>query len=361
MLTTSPSLLHTGTDNNDLEVQSMVHGGLDGVVVADTQLSLVDGEAGELVIRGQRLERFASLGFETAAELLLGYRPALGAGREKAYQLLRGRLDSLWGRPPIEALRLGLAELPSRADAALLIGSFPVLLAATRQGKVMLEPDAQNGHVHDLLRMVTGREPEPAEVDGLSRYLVTVCEHGMNASTFTARVIASTAAPLLDAVMGALAALKGPLHGGAPGPVLDLLDELADCPDIAVALRAKIAAGQRLMGFGHRIYRTRDPRAEVLKATVEQLASSSARLRLAEQVEKLAVQALREARPDRVLETNVEFYTAVLLERLGFGRDDFTPLFATGRVLGWIAHYREQQATGRLIRPQSRYVGPPAA
>lgn len=332
--------------------------GLDGVVVAETCLSMVDGAAGELVIRGYRLEDFAALGFETAAELLLGQRLPLGVGRERAYTLLRGRLDTLRQRSPVEALRIGLAELPSEADTALLIGAFPVILAATRHGSEMVCPDPENGHVHDLLRMVAGGEPEAAEVDGLSRYLVTVCEHGMNASTFTARVIASTAAPLVDAVGGALAALKGPLHGGAPGPVLDLLDELALAADIPRALRQKISEGERLMGFGHRIYRTRDPRAEVLKQAVANIRSGSPRLRLAEQVERLAVEALREAKPDRVLETNVEFYTAVLLERLGFERAEFTPLFATGRVLGWLAHIQEQQSLGRLIRPQSRYVGP---
>lgn len=198
---------------------------------------------------------------------------------------------------------------------------------------------AGQGHVADLLSMFNDRRPDSAEVEGLSRYLVTVCEHGMNASTFTARVTASTEAPLLDAVIGALGALKGPLHGGAPGPVLDLLDEMAESRDVAGDLRARIAAGQRLMGFGHRIYRTRDPRADVLKEALSGL-SGSPRLQLAQEVERQATVALRQAKPDRRLDTNVEYYTAVLLERLGFTRDTFTALFATGRVLGWVAHMK---------------------
>jgi citrate synthase len=330
--------------------------GLEGVVVADTRLSEVNGQAGELIILGYRLEDFASLGFEGAAERLLGRPLDLGAGRLAAYDRLRPQLPALRGRSPIEAVRWGLAGLDSEVEPEIVIGAFPVLLAASRHGGDSLPPDARLPHVHDALRLLMRGQPSQAEAEGLSRYLVTVSEHGMNASTFTARVIASTGAPLLDAVLGALGALKGPLHGGAPGPVLDLLDEMAASPDPARELRRKIASGERLMGFGHRIYRTRDPRAEILKEAVARL-SGSPRLQLAERIEQLALEALREAKPERRLETNVEFYTAVLLERLGFQRSDFTALFATGRVLGWMAHWQEQRAEGRLIRPQSRYVG----
>jgi citrate synthase len=331
--------------------------GLEGVVVAETVLSEVDGEAGELVIRGYRLEEFAGLGFEGAAERLLGAGYDWEHGRREAFRLLSGHFEILRGRTPVEALRLGLSALPSEVGAEVVAGAFPAILGASRHGRQTSAPTPGAGHVLDLLAMFTGRQPEAAEVEGLSRYLVTVSEHGMNASTFTARVIASTEAPLLDAVVGALGALKGPLHGGAPGPVLDLLDQMAASPDVAGDLRAKIARGERLMGFGHRIYRTRDPRADVLKAALAGL-SESPRLQLAQEVERLATEALRQAKPNRRLDTNVEFYTAVLLERLGFSRETFTALFATGRVLGWIAHYQEQRALGRLIRPNSTYVGP---
>ena len=333
-----------------------MNSGLDGVVVAETALSEVDGEAGELIIRGYRLPEFAELGFEVAAERLLGGSPDLAEGRREAYRQLRDFFPILRQRSPVEALRLGLAALPSEAEAEVVIGAFPVILGANRHGDDLVAPRPEAVHVHDLLSMFTANQPTAAEVEGLSRYLVTVSEHGMNASTFTARVIASTGAPMLDAVIGALGALKGPLHGGAPGPVLDMLDEMATSPDMAGDLRAKLASGQRLMGFGHRIYRTRDPRADVLKGALGGF-SESPRLGLAQEVERHAIAALRQAKPDRPLDTNVEFYTAVLLERLGFQREAFTALFAAGRVLGWIAHYQEQRQTGRLIRPASRYVG----
>jgi citrate synthase len=192
----------------------------------------------------------------------------------------------------------------------------------------------------------------------LDTYLTVVSDHGLNASTFTARVIASTAAGIVPAVVGALAALEGPLHGGAPGPVLDMLDAIAAAGDPEAWLAAKLAAGERLMGFGHRVYRTRDPRADVLKEAAARLGKSAGRIAFAERVEAAAHAALARHRPGRRLDTNVEFYTAILLEALGLPRAAFTAVFAMGRASGWTAHVMEQEATGRLIRPDSRYVGP---
>lgn len=333
-----------------------MNSGLEGVVVAETRLSDVDGQAGELVIQGCRLEQFTALGYEGAARALLGDSVDLASGRQRAYETLRGALDGLKGRTPVEALRIGLATLPSESAPEVVIGAFPLLIAAAHLGSAVSPPNTRRGFVEDLLAMQTSKAAEEAEVAALSSYLTTVAEHGMNASTFTARVIASTGAPLLDSVLGALSALKGPLHGGAPGPVLDLLDEMEGESDLFTALREKIARGERLMGFGHRIYRTRDPRADVLKGALSHL-SGSPRLALAQQVEAAALEALRASKPHRPLDTNVEFYTAVLLDRLGFSREQFTPLFATGRVLGWLAHSLEQRELGRLIRPDSLYVG----
>ena len=179
----------------------------------------------------------------------------------------------------------------------------------------------------------------------------------MNASTFACRVVASTGARPVSAALAGLSALSGPLHGGAPGPVLDMLDELRDVSDKVGHLRTKLAKGERLMGFGHRVYRTRDPRAAVLKGAVSRMGTSSY-LDHAEKVERAALEALAVHKPDRSLQTNVEFYTSVLLQEIGFQREWFTPLFATGRILGWMAHYREQRAGGRLIRPKATYVGP---
>jgi citrate synthase len=201
--------------------------------------------------------------------------------------------------------------------------------------------------------------PAPA-VAALEAYLVTVIDHGMNASTFTARVVASTAADLISAVGAALGALKGPLHGGAPGPVLDMLDAIATPANAHAWLEAELAAGRRIMGMGHRIYRVRDPRAAVLEDALRRLAAatgSSTRLALARAVEDAAARILRERRPDRPLCANVEFYTAVLLDAVGLPRAQFSPTFAVGRVAGWAAHVIEQRAVGRLIRPASRYVG----
>ena len=198
--------------------------------------------------------------------------------------------------------------------------------------------------------------PSPAAVRALEAYLVTVIDHGMNASTFTARVVTSTASDLVSAVVAAVGALKGPLHGGAPGPVLDMLDAIGEPARAEAWLLDELAAGRRIMGMGHRIYRVRDPRAAVLETAVRPLASP--RLALARAVEAAAAKILRERKPDRPLAANVEFFTAVLLDAVGLPREQFAPTFAVGRVAGWCAHVVEQRRVGRLIRPASRYVGP---
>ncbi len=331
--------------------------GLEDVVVADTRLSEVDGELGRLVIAGLPLAEFARLSFEQACERLLSSPLDLGRGRLQAFERLSPWLGELSKVRPAQAVEMGLSLLDPDSPAEVVVGSFPLLLAGHRHGAKLAKPDPNRSQVEDFCRLFLAREPLPFEIDGLSTYLVSVSEHGMNASTFTARVIASTGASGLDAVVGAFRALKGPLHGGAPGPVLDLLDQLEGERDLMVALSSRIASGERLMGFGHRVYRVRDPRADVLRDAVSRMPNSE-KLSQAESVEEAALQALRLAKPDRVLQTNVEFYTAILLDRLGFNREYFTPLFATGRVLGWLAHVGEQRLEGRLIRPQSRYVGP---
>lgn len=330
--------------------------GLEGVIAAETRLSLVEGEKGRLLIGGLPVEEFSKLSFEQAGLNLLDQTLSPEA-RCEAYQHLEALLPMLGARPPVEALRLGLSALPSKAPASLIVGAFPVLLAGWRHGTQMLAPDPQLGQVEDLLRMWEGKPAPPERVRALSRYLVTVSDHGMNASTFVGRIVASTRADRLDTVISALGALKGPLHGGAPGPVLDLLDELNGVSDLPARLQQKLVSGERLMGFGHRVYRTSDPRAAVLREALAGLGHTP-RLEHARRVEDAALKALAQHKPERALRTNVEFYTAVLLEQLGFERDLFTALFATGRVLGWLAHYQEQEAVGKLIRPRARYIGP---
>jgi citrate synthase len=187
-----------------------------------------------------------------------------------------------------------------------------------------------------------------------------VADHGLNASTFTARVIASTGSDLVSAITGAIGALKGPLHGGAPGPALDMVFEIGDASRAEEVLRRKIESGERLMGFGHRVYKVRDPRADVLAAAAERMFTRAGDMHLydlARAVESTALRLLEEYKPGRRLQTNVEFYTALLLHGLGLEVPLFTPTFAVSRVVGWMAHCAEQRKVGRLIRPQSVYVG----
>jgi citrate synthase len=209
--------------------------------------------------------------------------------------------------------------------------------------------------------MLTGEVPEAERVRGLETYLNTVIDHGLNASTFTARVITSTGSDLVSAVVGALGALKGPLHGGAPGPALHKVFEICDASRADAVLRRKLEAGEKLMGFGHRIYKVRDPRADVLATAAERLftrAGDMSLYRLARPVETHALRLLEEYKPGRKLQTNVEFFTALLLHGLGLDTALFTPTFAMSRVSGWIAHAFEQRRTNRIIRPQSEYAGP---
>ena len=353
--------------------------GLDDVVAAETVLSDVDGENGRLIVRGIAVEGLARhSSFEGAALLLFegffadlpdarAMSATLGRARAEAFARLACRLPVLSGLPPVEALRAGLSLMPDGDDLATafaLTAASAVLTAATvriERGAEPLAPDPERGHAADMLRMATGAEPTKAAERALDAYLATVCEHGLNASTFAARIAASTRAGLGSAVIAGLSALKGPLHGGAPGPVLDMLAEIGEPARAVSWLEAALARGERLMGFGHRIYKVRDPRADALKAAVKALmkaGGAQSRLKLAEAVEKAALDLLHRAKPGRSLETNVEFYTAVLLDALGFPADSFTSVFASARVLGWIAHAREQEVSGRLIRPRSRYVGP---
>jgi citrate synthase len=231
-----------------------------------------------------------------------------------------------------------------------------------QRGLEPIQPSAKVSNAVDMLHMLQGELPTSEQSRALDRYLVTASDHGLNASTFSARVVASTRAGLASATLAAMSALKGPLHGGAPGPVLDTLDNIGDAEHAIAWLQGALNRGERLMGFGHRVYRVRDPRADAIKQAIQSLTAvgqvDPKRLRLAEAVEAAALELLARKKPDRPLRTNLEFYTALLLEALGFPREAFTCVFAAGRAGGWIAHAREQTLNGRLIRPQSRYVGP---
>nr|WIE92990.1 citrate synthase/methylcitrate synthase [Mesorhizobium sp. WSM4875] len=352
--------------------------GLDDVVAAETVLSDVDGAGGHLTIRGHSLTELAGhwrygqvvrLLFDGFFDELPGddeLEKAIGNARVEVCERLQSMLAELPALDVYSGMRTGIALLPdgdSLADALRLIAAPAVLTPALLRlgrGEKPVPPDARADHANDMLRMLSGTA-SPALAKALDTYLVTVCDHGLNASTFATRVVASTQAGLTSAILAGLGALKGPLHGGAPGPVIEMLDAIEASGDAAAWLRNEIARGERIMGFGHRIYRVRDPRADVLKAVVRRLGTryeTGSRLAFAETVEQAALDVLRVAKPQRSIQTNVEFYTALLLEAAGFPKEAFSNVFAAGRVAGWIAHAREQQATGRLIRPQSRYVGP---
>ncbi|PZM10755.1 citrate synthase/methylcitrate synthase [Rhizobium tubonense] len=354
--------------------------GLDDVIAAETQLSDVDGAAGRLIIRGVSLDDLvATSRYEDVSALLLGglfqegfdagkLRALLGPARVALFDHVAAADPALLALPPVEAMRALIARLEDGEDfnAAIRLMAAPaVFLPAVlrlKSGKAAIRPDASLSQAADILRMLNGTLPTVEQTAGLDAYLVTISDHGLNASTFASRVIASTHAGLTSSVLAAISALKGPLHGGAPGPVLDMIEAVGKPENARTWLAHELDRGERLMGFGHRIYRVRDPRADALKAALRPIVTAGqvddTRMALAEAVEQAALALLRERKPDRPLETNVEFYTALLLDALGFPRDAFTGVFAIGRTVGWIAHAREQVLDGRLIRPQSRYIGP---
>lgn len=354
--------------------------GLEDVIAAETALSDVDGAAGRLIIKGRSLDDLAGkASLEDVAALLLEnlfetgatadeIGRELGDARTRLFPHLQAVDKVLLDLPPVDAMRALIARLPDAEDfagAIRLIAAPAVFLPGLlrlRKGFAPLAPDPAASQAEDILAMLTGSPPSREQVAALDTYLVTISDHGLNASTFASRVIASTQAGLTSSMLAALSALKGPLHGGAPGPVLDMLDAIGRPEQAHAWIGAALDRGERLMGFGHRIYRVRDPRADALKKALRPLAETGQvaglKIALAEAVERAALDILRERKPDRPLDVNVEFYTALLLDALGFPRKAFTGVFAIGRTVGWIAHAREQSLEGRLIRPRSLYVGP---
>lgn len=358
-----------------MTIHSPSTAGLDNIVAAETVLSHVDGQKGELIVAGRRIGDLAgSTDFEGLAARLWSaasartverddVRRGLGVARAAAFGRLAVLLPVTVGMPMLDAFRVAVAAIapvPDLPDEVAIVGAMPVLCAALvrqSEGREPVEPDPSAGHAADLMRMMRGHDAGEDECAALDNYLVTVADHGMNASTFAARVVASTRANPFMAVTAGYCALTGALHGGAPEPVLDMLDGIATSDRIAGWIDQALARGERLMGFGHRIYKVRDPRADVLKRAVERLGGRGADLGFAAEVEAYARHALEDAKPDRKLDTNVEFYTAILLDALRIPRRAFTPVFAVGRSAGWTAHAIEQLRTGRLLRPASLYTG----
>ncbi len=358
--------------------------GLEGVVATETRLSDVDGERGRLTIAGYSVEELApNAAFEEVAYLLLHGSMPTAADQARFRADLAGRRPlpaavqaiirdaALAKTAPMDALRiavpaLGIGRREDPLDDALTaIAAMPTIVGAywrASQGQDAVPARTDLPHAAHCLHQLFGEVPSSERARGLETYLNTVSDHGMNASTFAARVIVSTRTDVLSAITGALGALKGPLHGGAPGPALEMVFAIGEPARAEAVIRAKLDRGERLMGFGHRVYRVRDPRAEVLARAAERFYAGEgdrALYDLARHVETTALRLLHERKPDRPIQTNVEFYTALLLHGLGMPVELFTPIFAVGRVAGWAAHCLEQLRDGRLIRPQSRYVGPP--
>lgn len=358
----------------------MKKNGLEDVIAAETQLSHVNGEAGQLIIRGVSLDHLVGYAsYEDVVALLfdglLGRVPdrielgrRLGQKRAEVFAQVRAIDGDMLDLPPVDIMRALIARLPDGDDletALRLLAAPAVFLPAAlrlKRGENPVAPTPSLSQSADVLAMLSARLPSKAEVAALDAYLVTISDHGLNASTFASRVVASTKAGLTSSVLAAISALKGPLHGGAPGPVLDMLEAIGTPEKAESWLVQALDRGERLMGFGHRVYRVRDPRADALKGALKQLTAADPvdrnRIQLAEAVERSALAVLKARRPDRPLDVNVEFYTALLLDALKFPRDAFTGVFAIGRTVGWIAHAREQSLEGRLIRPRSLYVGP---
>ncbi|MEO1419260.1 MAG: citrate/2-methylcitrate synthase [Bacteroidota bacterium] len=352
-----------------------------------TGLSEIDGQVGELKILGFPFEEIAAnASFEELLFLFLygdipnekelqGLKRTLIDKRVLSSSIIdilrilaKQRVD------PIEALRIAvsalsvdmkqdLLEKDGLSGALKIIASVPTIIATywrLENALPLITPHSELGHTANYLYMLSGEKPRVKYVKALEAYFSTVVEHGTNASTFAARVIISTRSDLVSAVTGSIGALKGILHGGAPSPALEMLLDIGNIQQAKPYLKNKLDNGERLMGFGHRVYRVRDPRARFLGKIAEQIWENKENKEfwlLAVEVEQVALRLLKEYKPGRSIQTNVEYYTALLLHGLGLPTSIFTPTFAVSRVVGWIAHCFEQLETSNIIRPHSRYIG----
>ena len=374
---------------NDTDESLVAPPGLAGVTVADTELGAVDGQRGIYHYRGRDAVGLArERTIEEAWYLLLyGELPDLEATRAFAgrvrdaadlpaatAELLPGIVAASPKGAPLADLRTAVsalaAELGVQASLDLdtdtltdqlirLVAPQPAIVASLwrlRNGEQLVGSDPDLGAAGRYLQLLTGERPRPEIVRALERYLVATMDHGFNASTFAARVVTSTGADAGAALVAGIGGLSGPLHGGAPARALDMLDDIGQPERARDWARAAVERGERIMGFGHRMYKTRDPRAVFLKETAVELGGPRVELALA--VEDAVVGVLAEAKPGRDLYANVEFYAAVVLDACGLPRELFTPTFALSRAMGWAAHIREQHERGRLYRPTARYIGP---
>ncbi len=348
-----------------------VRDGLEGVIAFASQIAEPDRDGGALRYRGVDVgELVGTVPFEAVWALLVDDRPDVPLAPEEAEPLL---IDSGDTRVDLQAAiaelgaRWGLLALsdigPELArDQLARVAAASLSFVAQSARRRTHGPDTVPARVVDAGRTLAERfllawrgELDPTHAMAIDAYWVATAEHGMNASTFTARVIASTGADVAAALSGAVGALSGPLHGGAPARVLTMLDAVERSGDADRCVAEALDRGERLMGFGHRIYRAEDPRARALRDVAEQIGAR--RVEVAAELERAALQALAARKPDRVLATNVEFWAAVVLDHAEVPQALFTPVFACARTAGWSAHVLEQRRGGRLIRPSARYVG----
>jgi len=367
-----------------MTLDMIVRPGLEGVIALDTRLSHIDGLAGELTIAGYALETLAgNATFEEmlyllwqdhlpTADELSTFRDGLAQKREvSAPTLAILQAAAKQDLPIMDALRMAASTLSlytqsddPREGAEVVVATFPTIISAywrMLQGQEPIAPRTDLSHAANYLYMLDGEIPSSERTRAMNTYLNTVIEHGLNASTFAARVIIATHSDMISAIGGAIGALKGPLHGGAPGPALDMVFEIRTPDRAEPMIRQKLDAGERLMGFGHRVYKVRAPRADVLGAEAKRFFAEGEQqdlYALAMHVEQTALRLLEEAKPGRNLQTNVEFYTALILHGIGLPVDLFSPTFAIARVGGWTAHALEHLDDGlRIIRPRAGYKG----
>ena len=358
--------------------------GLKGLVVADTTIGSVRGTEGFYHYREHdAIEIARHQTFEGAAHLLIdgalpdaaaeaAFRSELATARRVDPRVFEVLAPMVGPRlRPMDGLRAALAltvdDTPTidlspadrRSRAVAAAGSVPTIMAGLHrlaEGAAPLDPDPGLGHAADFVRLVTGSSPSPRLARAVETYLILTADHGFNASTFTTRVVTSTGAGVSSILSAAVGALSGPLHGGAPSRVLDMIDEIGDPAGTERWARDRLEAGQKIMGFGHAVYRADDPRSSLLKEVAVGLGGDV--VDRAVEIEDRMLALLRSWKSDAVIVTNVEFYAAVVLHLAGLPQDMFTPTFTTSRVIGWVAHQLEQAADNKIMRPRARYVGP---
>jgi citrate synthase len=360
-------------------MKRMFSEGLKGIIAAQTTISHIDGKEGVLIYRGYEIGELKDLSFEEAAFLLwYGYLPTMEdavdiKNKLSTFRFLTPAMKEILHSLPVEmdmmsVLRTVISSLggpeytwkPTIEQAMRLTAVIPTIISYRfnmNLEKPFIDPDPQLNHVENYLYMLSGNNPSKAVADALETYMVLTLEHGMNASAFSARVTASTESDLVSAITSAIGTMKGPLHGGAPSGVIDLLNEIGTLEKAENVIRRKLLKGEKLMGFGHRVYKTHDPRAIALRNTLLENKGDDHSLDLALYVEKKAIELLAEIKPGRSLYTNVEFYAAAIMKSINLPSDLFTPTFTASRIVGWTAHVLEQAEKNTIYRPQSEYIG----